>query len=152
MMNLIKKLLCFSFIFLLCGSVAFAFEPDSNKWQFVATDNANNRLYVNKNIASFVIPGAPGEFTIFVEAMTIRPDNCGSFYKDVINRSKNYGNMIRHDKIWSFDMNNNKMLTKTWVTPEKRIWYKADGTDQWWVAEFNYAVRRADELGLKYKL
>lgn len=146
-----KVLFISLFMFIVVAASCFAWAPDSGQWQWVASDNQNSQLYVRKDPIGYEVPGKDGSFVIYMMSMAIRSDGMGSVYKDVVSHTPTYGNLIRHQAIWSFRGNPSHPLTANWTVPSTRKWYDANGHDPWYVAEFNYAVLRADALGFKYK-
>lgn len=139
------------FMFMATIFSCFAWAPDSNQWQWVASDNQNSQLYVRKDPIGYAIPGKDGSFTLYMMAIAIREDGMGSIYKDIISHTPTYGNLIRHAEILSFRGDPSHTLTANWNVPTTRKWYDANGHDQWYLSEFNYAVLRANSLGFKYK-
>lgn len=131
-----------------------AATPDTNQWQYIVTDKNGNTLYVGKGAIATEIGGNENSYVLMADALAIRPNGDGSFYKEVLSYSKKYGYMIMHAAIWPFRgyPSPETMMTPDWLyAKKKRVWHDVNGSDEWYQKEVQYIVKRADELGVRYK-
>lgn len=130
--KMIKKVSSFLIVLLLLASTCFAYTPSPDKWEYVATD---------KN-------------ALVILTLAITPNGDGSYFIDEViknfhNDDHFYGDVVHHRAKWVFK--NSHMLTKDFISADengRRVFYSV--TDPWFKAEFDYAFKKADELGLKY--
>lgn len=147
---MIKKVSSFLIVLLLLASTCFAYTPSPDKWEYVASDRSGNSLYVTKDPKS--IKAYKNALVILTLAIT--PNGDGSYFIDEViknfhNDDHFYGDVVHHRAKRVFK--NSHMLTKDFISADengRRVFYSV--TDPWFKAEFDYAFKKADELGLKY--
>ena len=151
----LKKIwLIFSIFFLLSSICVYA--TDIAQWSYVTTDKSGNKMYIEPNNINVILTGTKDSYELVANVAVVQPNGIGSIYKDLIYHDSRYGNIISHHAIWSFKKYSptsiNDFLTKSPVilSGKNRVWYSANGTDPWYTAEFNFVIKKAKELHIKY--
>ncbi|WP_417093944.1 hypothetical protein [Megasphaera sp.] len=151
----LKKIwLIFNIFFLLSSICVYAM--DIAQWSYVTTDKLGNKMYIEPNNINVILTGTKNSYELMANVAVVQPNGAGSLYKDLIYHDERYGNMISHHAIWSFKKypptSINDFLTQAPIilNTKNRIWYSANGIDQWYSAEFNFVTKKAKELHIKY--
>jgi hypothetical protein len=150
------KILFLVIMFVMFIVPMFAVTASGVPSDYVTTDNQKNRMFADKDSIDVIMTDNPASYEFMVSVLVVKPNGVGSIYKDIVYHDPRYGNAISHQMIWSF----RRYPPKTqddFLTPlplmwhgAHRIWYSANGQDPWYKAEFDYVIRRAKELNIKY--
>lgn len=138
-------------------NTCLAYTPNPEEWEYVASDKSGNSLYVCSRGDCY--KAFKNGLRIMTLALT--PSGNGTYYldevirQDIYDQGYNIGSgFVCHLALWNFvnGPGEGHMQTPNFVsalTPDgRKIFYSIQ--DPWFKAEFDYAFKRADELGLNY--